>query len=537
MILKHTTRRWMTLPTVVLVACSTDPGDDGESSGRPERVEISSQGAALTAQENTEAALRGVLNAGAFLAESTTMAESLSSVAGSSSESCYTEAVPCADCESGVLYEEVCDVEEEEVTTADLEEARQDMHDALDELLSFLREDVFTPDNLESEDATEAVYLLPASILCDDEDSGADPGSSPVVTPDGQITGDVVAIEAEAEEGESCEESVERLQPRLRLSSPGEGDVDVDFLLTDERRNPMSFQLYTDRVGVTVDLGELKATVEAAGEDLEGVQELDGEVGLELVRNSATNYSLRLNVLRDLVVAGGDADETVELMVAASSPTMELNVDGDAKALTGTINYGAINVAAPLSAFMDDEEYDEAGNLLPPKTYTGMIDAVLGGLNGSLTFDGTTDVLTLENLGLGDVSTTVSHDGNTLISVDVNPDDGRRFDLQIEEGEVSPTLTFSPTLDVRLGLGFTHIADQVDDIPTAFLDDTIRLWFEGNEPSVEFADAGLKVASGTLHLESASENVSVESGMCLVESASDEEPSSLAGAFEAGVCE
>ncbi len=515
----NTSNRWVALPAVLLVACGTDSGEGGGAA----LVEISSRGAALTAQENAEAALRGLLHAGGFMAESATLAESLSSIAGGSTESCSLQPVECAEslCDSQV-YEEVCTVEEAEITTGDLEQARQDMHDSLDQLLGFMRDEIFIEDNLESEDGTYATYLLPASVLCDDSEPDLGAAGRSVV---------------EEDERESCAEGVQRLAPRLRLSSPAAGDVDVELLLSSEQYNPITLQLYDDRVGVTMDLGELKATVEATGEDLEWIGELDGEVGLELVRNSATNYSLRMSLLRDLVLATTNEGEMVDFMMAASNPTIELNIDGEAKALTATINYGAMNLRAPLSAFMSDEEYDDEGNPLPPKSYTGLIDAVLGGLNGGLTFDGTTDVLRFENLGLGDVRTEVSHDGNTLLSLDVNPDDGRRFDLAVRQGDNGPTLTFYPTLDVRAGLGFTHIANQVDDIPSAFLEDTVRLWFEGDDPTVELHDEALKVSSGTLHLESSAESVSVEAGMCLVETDSEQEPASLAGAFGVGTCE
>lgn len=542
--MKSITRMRASAGTIALLAlaCGTE---DGQGEERPPRVDISSQGAALTAQENTERALRGVLDAGEFLADSATLADGFGSLSSSSGVDCAgaVSVDPCPiddpTCVSEpVIVEEECEAESDELTPADLADAHQEMHDALDEFVSFLRDEIFVDANLESETTTHATYVVPASVLCGEEASG-DSGSA--VAPADDVAEPVPQPTTDGGIDPECADEVARLQPRLRLSSPGEGDVDVELLLTEARSNPLTFQLYDDRVGVVMDLGELMAAAEAAGEDIEDVETLDGELGLELVRNAENNYSVRFNVLRDLIIAAGEPDNQFEVMVARSTPTLELNLNGDAQSVTGTINYGAINLVAPLAAFMDDEEYDEFGQPLPAKTYTGMIDAVLGGLNGTLTYDGPSDMLTFTGLGLGDVSTTVKHDGNTLLSLDVNPEDGRRVDLGISSSDDGTELTFSPTLDVRLGLHFTHVQDQVSDIPAALLDDTIRLWFEGSEPSVKVSDSAVQVVTGTMHLDSASEGsgVSVDAGMCLLEiddETSETEPQSVASAFASGVC-
>jgi hypothetical protein len=510
-------------------------------------VKISSQSAALTAQENTEQALRGVLNSAAFIAESQGVADGLSSLSGSS-ESCSTISTACPsdspDCVPSTVTE--CTTTEEEVTTEDLMETRQEMYDALDEFVQLLREEIFVDDNLEEEDSTHAVYRIPASVLCSGEDDDSESVAAPAPSTSASTVTDepppVVEISVEDDGDDACEEDYDRLQPRLRLSSPGKGDVDVEILLTEEKRNPITLQLYHDRLGVLFDLGEFKSTVEAAGEDLEDVSKLKGVFGLELVRHAATDYSVRLNIIEAFELAGGEPGEEIEVNIEPSSPSMEVRLDGEAKTITGTYDWGAMNLMAPLAAFMDDEEYDDLGNPRPPKDYTGTIEAVLGGLNGSLTFDGSKDVLLLEGLGLGDVSTSVAHDGNPLLQLDINPDDGRRFDLKVAAGDADDvTLTFTPTLDVRLMLAFQHLADQVEDIEEFLLDDAVRFWFEGDgEASVNLSDSGVAVVDSTLHIEStkdATTSVSVEAGMCLVGVESDEPPASIASAFTAGVCE
>jgi hypothetical protein len=165
---------------------------------------------------------------------------------------------------------------------------------------------------------------------------------------------------------------------------------------------------------------------------------------------------------------------------------------------------------------------------------------LLGGYSGGLEFDGNTDVLRFTELGLGDVTTTVKHEGNTLLALDINPDSGRRFDMTVTDTDQGAQLTFAPTLDVRLLLNFAHIADQVSDIETPLLDDQLRLWFEGDSPSLEVFESQIRVLSGTLHAQSSAapeSSVSVEAGMCLLEAAEVESPVSLLDAVEAGTCQ
>ena len=321
--------------------------------------------------------------------------------------------------------------------------------------------------------------------------------------------------------------------------------MDVAVLLSEQQNNPVTLRLYHDRLGLVLDLGELKATLDAVEAPIEGLSELDGKLSAELVRNADLDVSLRFNVLEQLVIVAGDAGEEVSVGLAPSSPSAELRLDGSAHTVTGTYDFGAFNLNMPLGTFFSDDEenYDDLGNPIAPKTYTGLISVLLGGLNGQLTLDGTTDVLGFKGLGLGNVSTTVHHDDDLLLQVDINQDHGRRFDLQVQGNpDAGPTLSFSPTLDVRLLLGFEHLLDQVPDIDSTLLNDRLRLWFEGKDPSLQPQDEQIRVVSGILHFDSEmapESSVSVSAGMCLLgaDSETDTPPVSLADAFVSGVCQ
>ena len=536
-------RCWVCLATVAAVGCSSNK--DKEQT----RLPIGHSQAALTAQQNTERALKGVVDAGGFIADSASVAQSLSSLSGSS-ESCsggYVTPV-CADgtpdCDTTPVYQEECVTEPNEVTVDDLEEARQDLNDSVDELVQTLKDEIFTEANLESDTGTEVVYRLGADVLCSDDES-SDVASAPLPADAGVPLDAGSSVNEVPTIDEECAANVARLEPRLRLTSPSEGDIDVDLLLTSAKKNPVSFELYHDLLGVVVDLGELKELLDSADQTPEDLSALDGKMSLELVKNAERDFSVRCNVIEDLLVTAGDDGEQVTVKLGASSPTAELRLDGNARTVTGTYDMSTLKVTAPLDAFRSDDEesYDDLGNPVAPKTYTGLIRVLLGGLNGSLTFDGSTDVLNFKGLGLGDVSTTVHHDDDLLLKLDVNPEQDRRFDLKVESGgDSNPILTFSPTLDVRLQLAFQKLADQIPDLDSFLLNDTVRLWFEGTKPSVQGTTDALRVVSGTLHIDSKNapdSSLIVPSGMCLVEgeTAEEQEATSLASAFASGACE
>ena len=98
-------RSWVFLATAAAVGCS------GEKDQQETRLPIGHSQAALTAQQNTERALKGVVDAGGFIADSASVAQSLSTLAGSS-ESCsggYVTPVCAAgtpDCDTTPVYQE-----------------------------------------------------------------------------------------------------------------------------------------------------------------------------------------------------------------------------------------------------------------------------------------------------------------------------------------------------------------------------------------------------------------------------------------------
>jgi hypothetical protein len=501
-----------------LVACgpTTTEGDEPGSNADLAKIAI----------DNTQHALLGAHSAGSFIADSQTFADALSSLGG---ETCET-----TDCfgEPTCVPETVCT--KEEVTLADLAEQRTELRDAIDDFVLRLRDEIFAASNLESSTASSATYRLGLETLCNEVVTPLEPGA-PAPQPSPAPVYD-----------EKCVDQANRLQVRLKLTLASPGNVDMAVLLTEAKRNPVTFELHRDHLGVTSDLAEVKATLDAAGEDTSNIPTLEGRLGLELRRNADLDWSLLGNVLSNVVVAVADEEtaEQVRLTVGASSPATELRLNGNARNIVGSIDYGTLGVSGPLNAFRDnfhETEYDPVTGLeIPGPTYTGNVEVFIAGYEGSVTFDGSTDHLTLAGLGVGDAASTLKWNDQILAQFDLNRDNGRHFDLGYQKTNAGSEFTFSPTLDALLRLNFAPLANQIPDLSPSLMDDTIHVWFDGQDPKIEVTDDQVKVVAGTFNVTSSATpdaDLHVPAGMCVVDSGVTEPTNEAIGSVTMGTCQ
>ena len=507
--------------------------------GDPELLSISSNRAALTASENSERALDGVLDAADFLSESTSLAQALGAIGGSS-ESCTSSGPACFSATGSCPEPEViCTTEE-----PDLEQTRADLRDSAQNLVQQLREKILIPANLESETDTSATYRLGPDVMCAADDaptvgssSGAAP-SAPSYDPD-------------------CVDEANRVQLRLRLTSLAEGDVDVTVLVGQQRHEPVVFELHQHSLGVKVDLGEALAAARELGQSADEIEQLSGVLELQLVEHQARDYSLDLNVLEALKAVLHSDGDTVSASLGASSPAMQLRVDGNARRFLASMDLGALQVLGPLRMFADSfgsSSADSSGVLYTgalaapapapapvPRVIQGSLDMFLAGLEGSFEYVADSDELHLDGLGFGDKTSYIKNDGKTLLGLDLNAQQGRHVDLLLEPEGEGTKISISPGFDLKLALAFHQIADQVDGIADYLLNDTWHFWFDGAAPVIVAQDSQLQVQAGTLHLESAADpsaNVSVSAGMCLAEAdVATESDGSWQHRFDATVCQ
>jgi hypothetical protein len=493
----------------------------GCPSESPQQLEISSAQAALSAADNSERALAGILRASDFVAGSTRLSTALGLVAQTA-----------ADCAGAALCEaaEGCPATDTDCSSGDrgalvLEDARLDLHERVEALVRLLRERILIEANLEVSTATSSTYLLGPDVLCTETSADS--------------TALTASASSSAEIDPDCVSRVERLHPRLRLTSPREADIDMTLLLGEDKHAPLTFQLYKKSLGLQLNLREALSAARDLGKGLEGLEELSGVLQVQLLENQENDYSIAVNVLEALHIVTDMDGKRVSASLRARSPALSLRVDGNARRLTAGVDLGAFELHGPLrwlSSMLQETRADDQDSRSDAESTTeqrdsGDMDLFLGGLSASFSYVADSDVLNIDNIGLGVSTSSLKHEGNTLLAVDLNAEHGRRVNVKLEPLGDATKISISPTLDLGLSLAFRHVQRQLDNISPALLADTLRIWFAGDAPTLEVSDEQVRVASGSLHLDSSADpsaNINVTAGMCLSEAA---EPGQTHGFF------
>ncbi len=170
------------------------------------------------------------------------------------------------------------------------------------------------------------------------------------------------------------------------------------------------------------------------------------------------------------------------------------------------------------------EECEEVRTPAPPAaTVNGTLNISVPTIHGQLAFDGATDIIQLTDIGLGSDSTEISVNGDTIVRVDINPDDGRQLGVRVS-GQPNENIRFelTPKLDARVMFAMHNIND-VMDMPDVMQDETITGLFDGAEtPTIETIgenddERDMRVSAGQLTLRSTAmtEDVIIGEGMCM----------------------
>lgn len=459
--------------------------------------------AALTAHDNTEATVRGLSQAIAFLEDEELFDDTLGDVFGGSCEYCSVD-------EAG---EEICEPCPEDETD---EGTDLDLSDEADEIAAFLEERVFTEANLEEESGDAVVYRLRPEVVCRE---------------DGEVD-------------EDCARIFTDVPQRLRVTSPDEGDLDIAWLVGDDRHNPATFHLYDDLVGVTVDLndayeaGHALSIAASDDDDFEfAPSTIEGKLRVDLQRNGDRDYTARLRVLEDVSFVLDSDGEHFEAHLGASDPTIELRVNGNDREVSALVDLGLVDVSFPLDdidLFGGDDDYGAEGEYEEEEDREGTLRAVLAGLSFEGTFEANSDRIEISNIGIGDQASYLAIDGETIVTADLNADSGRRFDLAVTKAEDDGVdVSVTPGFDLAVHLALEEVASifEGEDLASWQLSDDLRVTLDGDDsPSVRVRDGedALEVLAGRLTLTSRtvpSANVDAEAGMCVYESdeASSEE--------------
>ncbi|QED29475.1 hypothetical protein FRD01_20000 [Microvenator marinus] len=357
-----------------------------------------------------------------------------------------------------------------------------DLSEQTDQLTQILENQVFADGNIESSSDTSVTYLLRGDVTC--------------------------AFGEEPAEQE-CIDQVDSLQLRLVVSSPAPGDYDVDVQVGPQRANPVSFEFHQDSLAAEVDFAGIKSAL--ASIDTEAAAELpetfEGRVRGEIAVEGESKVAVTLAVVSAIDIA----IEDVAIKLAASNPTFQISADGVAETLTATADIGQLYVKGPFGV---TEVYDEnTGEWVSDESEAKVMELTLGGASAQSVLSGADDQIELTNLGLGDSTTTVKIDGQEVLAVDLNANDGRRFGAVLTGSDDALTIEVSPKFELQAVMNFAGI----EDMPEWMANDTLSIVLDGaSAPKLALGEQ-IEVLAGTLTmgLLNAGDSVSVDAGMCL----------------------
>lgn len=392
-------------------------------------------------------------------------------------------------------------------TTSGIQPAADEGDPSGADLAQQLSDTIFTDANYEG----DGIYRVSGDDFCPTDDTGAaDP---------------------------TCLEDFAKADLAIQVELAGDG-LDFTLLVGPDRAAPLTLELRTDRASLVADLGEAKDAIQylaaAFDEEVDLPDVFEGRVAVSLLVKGPQEVAIQLAVRRAVAIEADLSSGHVAFSTAASDPLASLDIDAASRTVAVLLDLGRTRLSAPWSMLNADS------------LASGLYAIDWQGLSFTASASDGDDSLHIENIGLGDDTSTIKLGDHTLVAVDLNADSGRRYGLTLSPapGGGLPTATFDPGLDLRVAVDFSPLADAGDAIESWLIDQTYELSFEGDAPTAQAiaqtdaSPGALRVASGTLTLSStaAGAPVVVEAGQCLLPDPVEAGEHPVLGALSAGPC-
>jgi hypothetical protein len=373
----------------------------------------------------------------------------------------------------------------------------------------YLRERIFIEANVEETKGSSTTFRITGEDLCSD-------GSTPAAP--------------------ECVAAVDKYELRIRATNKGNDALELELLFGPDRARPLSLSFTDVRVGMIVDLGGVKATVNHLSPEAQLPRVMVGRVELALTSRGPRDVEFQTSILDALSVEWDTAAGAYAFSTEKVSPLSETKVwqkDG-ANWARVALNLGTTEVRTPYSGTKAE---------FSGKQYV----ASLSGLSYEMEGQEGSEALTLAHLGLGQAQSSLTLGDHKLATVDLNPLSGRHFDLHVARGadglavlSVQPELDLSVVTDMEPVYEYEEGEEPISDFKKNF---NVRL-SGGTAPSVRPVPAntstgfpgGLQVVSGELSVAVNDSRVSVPATRCLVKESATSESTTGVG-FEARDCQ
>jgi hypothetical protein len=444
--------------------------------------------------------------------------------------------------------------EDEDGLEIDLTEMRDGILDMMSDVL--MVEEVSSV----SDDGMVLTYALGPDQVCDNIEEGEELGDEERAN--------------RMEDQAKCAARLAENPLHIDVTTDGDKRMNLSVKAGDDAVEVLTAQIHGDVISATVHLAELEHLIGVFvdPEDFELPETMEGVLALEVRENKAADYSARFGIVEAIhIVAGADEEDPLGLQIAQADEVGSISISGPDKTIGGSLGLNALKVEMPwqwvVDMFYDTEGYsewicemDEEGNENcydqwmegeePPQA-KGVISVALPGIHGTLSYTLGDDAIRLSNMGLGDGSAVVAVNDDPILTIDLNPEDGRAMSLDVMgEGEEDMVFQVTPKLDLSVMFAWKKVSDVIKDIPSFLLDETIGVNFAGSDtPTMKLVNSedstDMMVSSGELRFTSTAmdEDVVVSEGQCFVgideEGMSEEEQEAqhdLFGGFTGGTC-
>lgn len=363
----------------------------------------------------------------------------------------------------------------------------------------FLETRVLLPSNVVVADESSVTYgLLAADLLCTDRNMPGQTGTSALVA------------------YTQCRILYADLE-LLVLAEMVHGGMDLTLMVGRDALKPLTVELRDQRTVARTDLAQFREALalfvermpENRRQSWPSLSALEGEVVMAIETLSVNVATATVEVTR--AIDGILEEHGNPLSFSFAPGTLSLLADGEARELVLTADVGALELEAAEGWRLDGgmEMQCAPGDVACKPTQRvlqvdGAIGALLAGLTGEARVEETTELVELKGVGLGPETSRVTLNHKDVISLDLNPADGRTLDLALERDETGLTAEVAPLLDLSLGL-FAENAQEVFHAAAHswMANEVLEISLDEDElPAVRFGVPGVRVQRGVLSLTS-----------------------------------
>lgn len=408
-----------------------------------------------------------------------------------------------------------------------------------EELTAMLVEEVFNDANYQG----DGNFAIPASLVC----GSSEPTTS--LPGDPNLPGDELPGETIIDQ--ECADTLATIAPLIHVESAGDG-LDFDLLIGPDKDNPLSLELRSDRLSLVADLGAAKRSAEfiaaSTQEEIELPETVEGVIAASLEVHGPKDVSVSFAIRNDINIAGNVDGQAVSFGLEATDPLLAFRVNAISQEASASINLKRTQLSIPMGLMggqsTDDGFGDAEPTPLEPDNRRLNID--WKGYSTTLSLNEAAQTFAFTNIGLGTGQSTFKLDNETFFALELNPDAGHVFDIDIAEvSGALPIVAFTPELDLELFLDMRVLAQEGDEeVPASLAGESYVLAIDGAAPSIQAienadgTEGSIKVVTGEMRISSSSStgDIQVTAGQCLVSSELTEGEHDLLGYLESGDC-